>query len=137
MFACICTSFYLPALKTHVLAHKRYRNRFESHADKNKNQVRADKIHKKTLKCFANNSQNEDTNPGGPAIGTTTAMHPRNSASPARKERTTRTKSKRGRNEADFPIPGGGQALSATLNLRFPERQSRKKQLGVHKIRMV
>ena len=60
--------------------------------------------------------------PGGPAMRTTTVIRPHSFATPPRKARTTRTKRKRRRNETDLPVTGGGQANLSLLNLRFALR---------------
>ena len=89
------------------------RQGLKTHINTNKKQARGHKNHQKTFKTHVNNSKNEAksrdqtprySHPGGPALRTTVYMRPRSFASPAR---TTRTKRKRRRNEADLPVTGG------------------------------
>ena len=86
----------------------------KTHVNNSKKQSKGQQKHPKPLKTNANNSKNGAkggaqtpgySHPGGPAIRTSLVMRPRSFASPAR---TTRTKRKRRRHEADLPVTGEG-----------------------------
>ena len=122
--------FAMTNLKTHVKHNVFAMTNLKTHANTNKKRAKGHGKQKNVLKPMhlctktkqkgarKRNATPGYSHPAGPAIRITVCMCPCSFASPARMARTTRTKQKRRRNEADLPVTGGGQAGLTPLNLR-------------------